>query len=95
MTGAELQSDDPERLARRWSEVMELPLTRDERGRPVIALDYARLRFVPAADGRGEGLAGLDLECSDAAGVLARAKAHRLPADLDRVVACGMRLYLV
>ena len=95
MTGAELQSDDPERLARRWSEVMELPLTRDERARPIIVLDDATLRFVPSTDGRGEGLAGLDLDCPDAAGVLARAKAHGLPADLDMVVVCGMRLYLV
>src|SRR5712692_5390564 len=39
MRGAELQSDDPERLARRWGEVMELSLSRDERSRPVIALD--------------------------------------------------------
>jgi hypothetical protein len=95
MTGAELQSDDPERLAERWSEVMELPLTRDERARPVIILDDARLRFVPPTDGRGEGLAGLDLACADAADVLARAKAHGLPADHDMVVVCGMRLYLV
>jgi hypothetical protein len=95
MTGAELQSDDPERLARRWSEVMELPLTRDERARPIMVLDDARLRFVPATDGRGEGLAGLDLDCLDAAGVLARAKARGLPAEQDMVVVCGMRLYLV
>jgi len=75
--------------------VMELPLTRDERARPIIVLDDARLRFVPSSDGRGEGLAGLDLDCPDTAGVLARAKAHGLPADLDMVVVCGMRLYLV
>jgi hypothetical protein len=95
MSGAELQSDDPERLALRWSEVMQLPLARDDQGRPVIVLDDARLRFVPTTDGRGEGLAGLDLDCSDVPGVLARAKAHGLPSDHDMVVVCGMRLYLV
>jgi hypothetical protein len=94
MAGAELQSDDPERLARRWSEVMQLPLVRDDQGRPAIVLDDARLRFVPATDGRGEGLAGLDLDCSDAPGVLARAKAHGLPADHGVIVVCGMRLHL-
>jgi hypothetical protein len=95
MTGAELQSDDPERLARRWSEVMELPLSRDERSRPVIALDDARLRFVPATDGRGEGLAGLDLDCADKGRVLSRARSRNLAAEGDMVVACGMRFYVV
>ena len=95
MSGALLQGDDAEKLARRWSEVMQLPLGRDERGRPVIALDDAKLRFVPTTDGRGEGLVGLDLDCSDTAGVLARAKAHGLPVDHDAVVVCGMRLRLV
>jgi hypothetical protein len=94
MTGAELQSDDPERLARRWSEVMELPLSRDDHGRPVIALDDARLRFVTATDGRGEGLAGLDLDCTDPSGVLARAKVHSLPTAGNMVVACGIRFHL-
>jgi hypothetical protein len=95
MTGAELQSDDPERLARRWSEVMELPLSRDGRSRPVIALDDARLRFVPATDGRGEGLAGLDLACADKGRVLSRARSRNLAAEGDMVVACGMRFYVV
>jgi len=95
MTGAELQSDDPERLARRWSEVMELPLSLDERSRPVIALDDAKLRFVPATDGRGEGLAGLDLDCADKGRLLSRARSKNLAAEGDMVVACGMRFYVV
>jgi len=95
MTAAELQSDDPERLAGRWSQVMELPLTRDDGGHPVIALDDARLRFVKASDGRGEGLGGLDLACADRAGVMARAKARGLPVTGDTVLACGIRFRLV
>ena len=94
MSGAELQSDDHERLAQRWSEVTELPLSRDDRSRPVITLDDASLRFVPATDGRGEGLAGLDLQCADRAGVVARARARGLAPDADVVVACGIRFYL-
>ena len=95
MVGAELQSDDPDRLARRWSEVMELPLSSDDRSRPVIALDDARLRFVPATDGRGEGLAGLDLSCADKGRVLAAARAKDLAAEGDVVLACGLRFYVV
>src|SRR5215468_4500874 len=95
MTAAELQSDDPERLAGRWSQVMELPLARDYGGHPVIALDDARLRFVKASDGRGEGLAGLDLACADPASVTASAHARRLSVTGDTVLACGIRFRLV
>ena len=64
MTAAELQSEDPDRLACRWSEVVERPV-RQEDGQRMIALDDATIRFTEAADGRGEGLAGLDLTCAD------------------------------
>lgn len=95
MSAAELQSDDPERLARRWGEVMELPVSRDEHSRPVIALDDARLRFVQAADGRGEGLAGLDVSCVDKGRVLSAAGARGLAGQGDVVLACGMRFYIL
>jgi hypothetical protein len=80
ITAAELQSEDPDRLARRWSEVMERPVqTRD--GQRVIALDDATLRFTEATDGRGEGLGGLDLACAD-------------PARAGLVQICGIRFRL-
>jgi hypothetical protein len=64
MTGAELQSEDPDRLALRWSEVMERPVQMRD-GHRVIPLDDAILRFTEATDGRGEGLGGLDLAAAD------------------------------
>jgi Glyoxalase-like domain len=64
LSAAELQSDDPERLARRWSEVTERPVQMRD-GQRVIVLDDASLRFVEATDGRGEGLGGLDVACAD------------------------------
>jgi hypothetical protein len=66
MTAAELQSEDPERLAHRWSEMIERPVCMQD-GQRVIVLDDATLRFVEATDGRGEGLAGLDLVCGEPA----------------------------
>jgi hypothetical protein len=81
MTGAELQSEDPERLARRWSEVIERPM-RLQDGQHIIALDDATLRFSEARDGRGEGLAGLDLVCAD-------------PARHGIALICGIRFRLV
>ena len=81
MTAAELQSDDPERLARRWSEVIERPVQMRD-GQRVIALDDATLRFTEATDGRAEGLGGLDLACAD-------------PARAGLVQICGIRFRLV
>jgi hypothetical protein len=81
MTAAELQSEDPERLAQRWSQVVERPVVMRD-GQRTIALDDATLRFTEASDGRGEGLAGLDLECSD-------------PARRGPVLICGIRFRLV
>src|SRR5215475_8049112 len=95
MQAAELQGDDADKLAQRWSDVTTLPLGRDERGRPTLALDDASLRFVSATDGRGEGLAGIDLACADREGVLARARAHGLPVQGNVVTACGIRFALV
>jgi hypothetical protein len=81
MPGAELQSEDPDRLARRWSEVIERPV-RMQDGHRVIALDDATLRFTEAADGRGEGLAGLDLTCAD-------------PGRPGLALICGIRFRLL
>ncbi|MGH7375725.1 MAG: VOC family protein [Candidatus Rokuibacteriota bacterium] len=81
MTGADLQSEDPDRLARRWSEVIERPV-RMQDGERTIALDDATLRFTEAADGRGEGLAGLDLTCAD-------------PGRLGLASICGVRFRLL
>ena len=59
---------------------MERPIeTRD--GQRVIVLDDATLRFTEAADGRGEGLGGLDLACAD-------------PARAGHVQICGIRFRL-
>ena len=86
MVAAELQSDDPDRLARRWSDVIERPVV--ARG---IALDDATLRFAPDTDGRGEGLGGLDLACADPARVLVAAQSRGVPTRDAAVVICGIR----
>jgi Glyoxalase-like domain len=94
IAGAELQADDPDGLAARCAEIAELPVNRDDQGRPVVPLDGASLRFVEATDGRGEGLGGIDLRVADRAALLASAKARGLPHDDDQVLLAGMRMYL-
>jgi hypothetical protein len=66
VAGVELQAEDPAALARRWSLVLRRPVEQGaERGEPVLNFDRGAVRFVPAADGRGEGLGGVDLVATD------------------------------
>jgi hypothetical protein len=92
MIGAELQSDDPARLAARWAEILERPLTTGQV--PEIALDNAALRFTDARDGRGEGLGGVDLEVADRQAILDAAADRGCVVDGDAVTVCGTRFRL-
>ena len=89
ITAAEIQAEDPDALAQRWSEVLQLPVSNR-----LIELDRGHVRFVPATDGRGDGMGGMDVALSDPASALARAKERNLPVDGDTVQICGMRVRL-
>ena len=60
-----------------------------------IKLANASLRFVPATDGRGRGLGGIDATVADKAKVLAEARRRRLAIDGDTVTVCGTRVRLL
>jgi catechol 2,3-dioxygenase-like lactoylglutathione lyase family enzyme len=90
IVAAELQSEDPERCAARWSEVLGIPRRGFE-----IPLDEGTLRFVEVADGRGEGLGGIDVAAADAPEVLKRARNRGLPIDGNCITLCGTRVRLV
>jgi hypothetical protein len=95
IAAAEIQSPDPAALARRWSDILEVVTTRDAAGTATLRLDNASLRFIEDRDGRGEGLAGVDLVAADAARALAAAerRGRRLADDL--VLVCGVRCRFV
>jgi hypothetical protein len=85
IAGVELQAVDPAARAHRWAEVIgrrvDEPAAGD-RG-ATITLDEGRLRFVADRDGRGEGVAGLELAAADRSRVG------------EQLVACGTRITLV
>lgn len=60
MTAVEIQADDPGALAGRWAAILDRPAIDC-----TIECDDAAIRFVEAADGRGEGLAAIDLAVTD------------------------------
>ena len=93
ITAAEVQCDDPDAVSARWAEVVEIDRAMHG-GIPTIELDNATLRFVPAADGRGEGLGGIDLATVDPVRTRATAAERGLPVHDDHVVIAGVRCYL-
>ena len=93
IVAAELQVDDPQAVASRWSEIAGIDAVVDERGHPSIALDNATLRFVPIADGRGEGLGGIDVLVTSVDDVWGRAAARGcIDTRTDGIVVGGLRI---
>lgn len=95
LLGAELQATDPAALASRWGQVFGRNSVSRSDGSAELELDFGKLRFVPARDGRGDGVSGIDVSVVDKAAVLARAKQRGVPASADAVEICGTRIRLV
>jgi len=103
ISAAEIQADDPVAVAERWSQLVEIALTRTATGEPELKLANAALRFVPCSDGRPEGLGGIDVVCVDRHAVLDAA--HRAQGALPRgavkiidkhqILLGGVRIHLV
>lgn len=92
IVGAEVQSDDPAAMAKRWGEVLGLTL-----GDSGLSLGLAggEIRFVKAADGRGAGLRAFDVKVRDPAGVKARAERRGAVNAAGEITLCGTQVRLV
>lgn len=95
IAAAEVQCDDPAKVAARWSEIAEIPVTKDAQGNDALELKDATVRFVPVTDGRGEGLGGLDIKVVDRDRLLAAAQKRNVYRNDNQVYICGMRMNLV
>lgn len=95
IAGVELQDNDPAALARRWSDIVEIPVTVNKAGNPVLEFQNSVVRFVKCADGRPPGLGGIDLAATDANAVREAAQASGLLSDDGAIAICGMRFRLV
>ena len=95
IVAAELQSPDPDSLAKRWSGIAQIELEHDAQGRHELPLENARLRFVEATDGRGEGLGGIDLAVVDRKRLLEAAEKRGRRVSDDLVNVCGTRFGLI
>src|SRR5438445_30421 len=89
-----IQADDPPRMAARWAEVLGLPAPRRPDAAVALGLAPGAIRFVPVADGRGEGVSALGVTATDAARALVVARARGLPVSGRSVSMGGVRVEL-
>ena len=94
IVAAEIQSDDPEATADRWSMAYGRLLDASN-AIPTLRLDSTEVRFVPAEDGRGTGLRAIDIEALDKDAIFAAADRHGLDQDGDTVIVCGTAINFV
>ncbi len=94
ISGVEIQSPEPEPLARRWSEMAEIDLGTNDDGQSTLEIDNATVRFVQETDGRGEGLGAIDVTTVDRDAILAGARERGCYVDDDRVDLVGIRVNL-
>lgn len=97
ITGAEIQSPDPQPIAERWAHIIGVPVVASADGSTfAINADNGTVRFVHGTDGRPEGLGGIDVtvRAQDLEHVLAKASELGLssPDDPTLVNICGMRI---
>lgn len=83
LVAIDIQADDPGPMADRWSRALGLPISTSSESESEIELSDAVIRFVPATDGRGDGLAAADLVATD------RSRAG------ETIELCGTRFNLV
>src|SRR5271167_2595530 len=92
--GAELQAEDPGRMAARWAAVLGRPAAQTGGGWN-ITLDEGEIRFVTAHDGRGDGLGGFDVAVRNLREVHGRAEAMGLLDRNGEIILSGTRVQLV
>lgn len=94
IAAAEIQCDEPEKVARRWAEIAQIDLDESDNVYR-LSLENATLRFVGCSDGRPEGLGGIDLITTDRAAIMAAAAPFNAITGENQVTLCGMRMNLL
>jgi hypothetical protein len=92
LRGATIGCDDPQKVGRRWGELLDRPVTTG--WTTTIELDASFLEFVPAPTPEARGLVGVTLAAADPRAVLDTARERGLPCGPGHVVLCGTRFAL-
>ncbi len=94
IVAAEIQSAEPAATADCWSRAYGVPLAGDAAA-PDLQFDDTVLRFRMSRDGRGPGLAGIDISVRDLPAIRAAAATLGLSLNGNALVYCGTRFNFV
>jgi hypothetical protein len=91
--GAELETSDPEAMARRWAQVLGLSEPAGQDGAWRVDLTDGSLRFAPAPN-RGDGMSAFTVTMSSPDAALARARSRGLAVTDRAIMIAGVRFQL-
>lgn len=94
IVGVDLQSTDTEALAKKWSDVLDCPASKQD-NQYVIQMDKGFVRVVPDTDGRGDGVCGLHIEVKGLDALTQRAADRGLTMQDNSVDMCGTTFHFV
>lgn len=89
IVGVTLQGEDPAGMAGRWAEVLGSETVEAGDGEYRIPVHSGVVRFARDADGRGDGVACVDLRVNDRQRLLDGARSHSCEVAGDAVKLCG------
>jgi hypothetical protein len=92
ITGVEMQSPDPAGLAEHWGRIIDIAVSRNQRGEPELKLPNADFTFVR---GDTEIMSGVTFRVTDVAGVRDAAQARGCTVSNDSFNLGGVRFQLV
>jgi catechol 2,3-dioxygenase-like lactoylglutathione lyase family enzyme len=84
IAGVEIQSDDPDALAQKWSRLFEMPLA--DGSRTLETECGETIEFSKASDDRGEGIRSVYLRAADPEAIRSAAQARGFEVDADGAV---------
>jgi hypothetical protein len=91
LTGAEMQSPEPEALAEHWGRIIGIPVSRNAGGEPELKLPNAGFVFVKGAS---DLMSGLTFKVGNVGAVLGAAKAKGCAVSGDGFELCGVTFRL-
>ena len=90
ITAVDVQADDPETIAIKWAAAFGT--TFDLEGDVLLMpLDDGHIRFIKAADGRGDGVAAVEFSVTDRSAIITAAEKHKLSWSGNEIMVCGTR----
>ena len=90
ITAVDVQADDPEAIAIKWAAAFGTNF--DLKGDVLhMPLDDGHIRFLEAADGRGDGVAAVEFSVTDRSAIITAAEKHKFSWSGNEIMVCGTR----